>query len=112
MSVIGNNVGIGKLFGSNPSTITADSGLTKLKTENSAKDEFMALMDKSPAERMREILMQQLGVTEEDLKNMSPEDLEKFEQKLQDLIKEKVKQAMEQQKGQDVPGGLFASFIA
>lgn len=58
--------------------------------ELSAKDEFLKHQAMTPAQKMRAMMLAKLGVTEEQLKAMSPEDRAKVEQKLKDMIKQQV----------------------
>lgn len=72
----------------------AYSGLSASKSsplgETSAKDEFLKYAAMTPAEKMRAAMLAKLGVTEEELKAMSPEERAKVEQKLKDMVKEQV----------------------
>lgn len=52
----------------------------------------------SPAKMMRAMFLAQEGLTEEDLKNMSPEDRAKIEDKIAQKIKDTLRQQVEQQK--------------
>ena len=56
----------------------------------SAKDEFMDYAKMTPAQKMRAAMLSKLGVTEEQLKAMSPEERKKIEDKLKDMIKQQV----------------------
>ena len=58
--------------------------------ETSAKDDFLKYQAMTPAQKMRAMALAKLGVTEEQLKAMSPEDRAKIEQKLKDMIKQQV----------------------
>lgn len=58
--------------------------------ETSAKDEFLKYQAMTPAQKMRAAMLAKLGVTEEQLKAMGPEDRAKIEQKLKDMIKQQV----------------------
>jgi len=58
--------------------------------ETSAKDDFLKYQAMTPAQKMRAMILAKLGVTEEQLKAMSPEDRAKIEQKLKDMIKQQV----------------------
>lgn len=58
--------------------------------ETSAKDEFLKYQSMTPAEKMRAMMLAKLGVTEEQVKAMSPEERAKIEQKLKDMIKQQV----------------------
>jgi Fe-S cluster biosynthesis and repair protein YggX len=55
-----------------------------------AKDEFLDYQKMTPAEKMRAAMLAKLGVTEEQLKAMSPEDRKKIEDQMKDMIKEQV----------------------
>ncbi|HEY0328707.1 MAG TPA: hypothetical protein VGC77_06355 [Rhodopseudomonas sp.] len=75
--------------------LTKDDGsLTKSKTApQTAEEKFLAYAKMTPAEKIRDALLKSVGVTEDDLKNMSPKEREAIENK----IKEKIKQAAESQ---------------
>jgi hypothetical protein len=55
---------------------------------------FLEEAQKSPMERMREQILEQLGITEEDLAQMSPEERRATEDQIRRLIEEKFRQAM------------------
>jgi hypothetical protein len=61
--------------------------------------DFMAYASETPAQQMRDTILRQLGLTENDLKAMSPQDRAKVEQKIKDLIKQKVEQSTEKKTG-------------
>ncbi len=52
------------------------------------------IIGQTPGERMRAQVLRSLGLTEEDLKNMSPEDRKKIEEKIAKLIDENVKNSV------------------
>lgn len=56
----------------------------------SAKDEFLDYQKMTPAQKMRAAMLSKLGVTEEQLKAMSPEDRQKIEEQMKEMIKEQV----------------------
>jgi len=58
--------------------------------ETSAKDEFLKFQAMTPAQKMRAMMLAKLGVTEEEVKAMSPEKRAEIEQKLKDMIKQQV----------------------
>lgn len=60
-----------------------------------AKSEFLKWAHMTPAERMRANLLSSMGLTEDDVAAMSPEDRKKVEDKLRELIEAKVKQSAE-----------------
>lgn len=76
------------------STLSSGSGATApltptKKGAQSAVDEFMSWANMSPGERMRAGILQSMGLTEDDLKGMSPEKRKAVE----DAIADKIKQA-------------------
>jgi TPP-dependent pyruvate/acetoin dehydrogenase alpha subunit len=64
---------------------------------------------KSPAEKIRDALLQSVGVTEDELKNMTPEQRKDVEQKIADKIKEAMQKQTE--KGES-PKGFFTDITA
>lgn len=58
--------------------------------ETSAKDEFLKFQSMTPAQKMRAMMLAKLGVTEDQLKAMSPEERQKIEDKLKEMIKQQV----------------------
>ncbi|MBB5046692.1 hypothetical protein HNR60_001440 [Rhodopseudomonas rhenobacensis] len=75
--------------------LTKDDGsLTKSKpTPQTPEEKFLAYAKMTPAEKLRDAILKSIGVTEEELKNMSPKEREAIENK----IKEKIKEAAENQ---------------
>lgn len=59
----------------------------------SIEDQFLAEAHKTPAQRMREQILKALGITEEQLAQMPPEQRQAMEQRIKDLIEEKVREA-------------------
>lgn len=57
---------------------------------SSAREDFMKFQAMTPTQKMRALMLAKLGVTEEQLKAMSPEERAKVEQKLKDMIKQQV----------------------
>ncbi|WP_119422050.1 hypothetical protein [Desertibaculum subflavum] len=72
--------------------LDAESSDEKIDFARTPRDEFLDYMKKSPGERMIEDILRSMGLTKEDLANMSPEERAKVEA----LIKEKVEAAMQQ----------------
>jgi len=60
----------------------------------SATDIFLQEARKSPMERMREQVLEELGLTEESLGQMAPEERRAAEDKIREMIEEKLRQAM------------------
>jgi hypothetical protein len=65
----------------------------------SVEELFLQEARKSPMERMREQVMQALGVSEEELAAMPPEERRAMEDKIRELIEEKLRQGMNADKG-------------
>jgi hypothetical protein len=68
------------------SATARDSGL------DTAVQDFLDYAKKTPAERMRDAILKSMGLTEEDLKAMSPEKRKAVEE----TIRQKIKQAAEE----------------
>lgn len=92
------------------SGVTASTSAPTGIGETSAKDEFLKFQAMTPAEKMRAMMLAKLGVTEEQLKAMSPEERAKVEQKMKDMIKQQVQNDPEK-KGEDSKG-LVANILA
>ncbi|MEM5340770.1 hypothetical protein [Paraburkholderia azotifigens] len=96
------------------STNSATSGAsgTQAGTQADNKPGFKELLDQltdytkgSAGERLQKMILAKLGVTEEDLKNMSPEEREKVMQKVREMIRKEVeaqKQLEEMQKNNKI----------
>ena len=103
-----NNVGT---IGTGSTGNTARTGGTS-GTRARNQPSFKALLDEltdytkgSTAEQMQKAILAQLGVTEEDLKKMSPEEREKVMQKVREMLKKELeaqKQIEEMQKGNKI----------
>lgn len=58
-------------------------------------EEFMAWVQMTPAEKLRDRILKELGLTEEQLEAMDPEEQEKIEE----LIAQRIRDQLEQQHG-------------
>ncbi len=58
----------------------------------SATDLFLEEIQKDPIERMREQIMEELGVTEDDLAQMTPDERRAVEDQISTMIEEKLRQ--------------------
>ena len=67
----------------------------KADTPSSAVDEFRKFLDKTPEERMISQILSSMGLTEEDLKAMSPDELAKVQKEIARRVEEKIEQATE-----------------
>jgi len=79
--------------------LQASASSTGTATKTSATDEFKDYMSKSPAQRIREQLLKEMGLTEDDFKAMPPEKQQAITDQITALIqqKEAIKQAAAQQ---------------
>ena len=60
----------------------------------SAEDLFLEEAQKHPMERLREQILEELGLTEETLAQLPPEERSAMEDKIRQMIEEKLRQAM------------------
>lgn len=58
--------------------------------ETSAKTEFLDFMKMSTAEKMRAMVLKELGMTEEQVKNMPAEERKKIEAEILERMKKKL----------------------
>jgi len=58
-----------------------------------AVSDFLELAKKTPAERMRDAILKSMGLSEDDLKSMSPEKRKVVEETIRQKIKEAAEQA-------------------
>jgi TPP-dependent pyruvate/acetoin dehydrogenase alpha subunit len=65
----------------------------------SPADEFLALAQKSPAERMRDLILGKMGLTEQQLQAMDTESRKKIEEKIKEEIKKIVENSVEERTG-------------
>ena len=63
-------------------------------TEMSAMEKFLKEEQKTPMERMREQVFEALGLTEEALAQMTPDERRSAEDKIREMIEEKIRQGM------------------
>lgn len=64
-----------------------------------AQDEFLEFAAKSPAEKMRAMILSSLGITEEELAALPPEEQAKIEEKIKDMLEKKMKENAQKQTG-------------
>ncbi len=67
--------------------------------QTGARKEFSDFMKKSPAEQMRDQILKSMGLDEEKLKAMSPEQRKAIEDKIKEMIKTKIEEAEKEKKG-------------
>ena len=68
---------------------TSGSGMAAA-TDKTAKDDFLAYAQMTPAQKMRAAMLGKMGITEEQLKAMDPKERQKIEDKIKQQIKEQV----------------------
>lgn len=56
-------------------------------------EEFLAFAKMTPAEKIRYLMLKEMGLTEEELAALPPDERRKIEQKIEDAIKRKVEEA-------------------
>ncbi len=88
---------------------TSSTAAPTKQAEQTAEEKFLDYAKKSPAEKIRDALLKSVGVTEEELKNMTPEQRKEVEQKIADKIKEAMQKQTE--KGES-PKGFFTDIKA
>jgi hypothetical protein len=72
--------------------VGANDGLGAPAPTSNAREEFEKFATMSPAERMRASILQQLGVTEDQLAAMTPDQRKAMEQKITDKVREMVEE--------------------
>ena len=81
--------------GNPPSLKSRSGGLSA----DSVEEQFLKYARMSPAERMRASILGSMGLTEDDLSAMSAADRQKVEDKIKQMIEQKIKEA-QKEKGQ------------
>ena len=81
-----------------PGSAPAKSGAAKSGADTAVAD-FMAYAKMTPAQKMRAMILGDMKLTEKDLAAMDPKERAKIEQKIKDLIQEKVAQNVVKQTG-------------
>ncbi|POA51384.1 MULTISPECIES: hypothetical protein [unclassified Pseudomonas] len=82
-------------------------------TQSDALSDFKDYMSKSPEQRLRDSILKELGLTEEDLKNLPPERQMAINQEITQRMQDKVKLAKEeQQQSKDSVKPLEEKFLA
>lgn len=94
ISGIGGAGGIGGIYPTSGSV----SG-SSLATPPTPADEFLEYAKMSPAERIRAAILEELGITEEELEAMPAEAREAMEKQIAEKIKDKLEQAAEKKTG-------------
>lgn len=103
----------GSLGASSAAAVSAQAiGQTEETETPSAKDEFLEFMEMTPMERMRAQILRNLGVTEEQIAAMSPEERKKIEDKIRQIIEETVKREAEEKTAENTGADTTTSTTA
>lgn len=76
---------------------------------SSVQDKFLELAKMTPAERMRASILSSMGITEEQLASMPPEQRKAIEQKIADTLKQAAEKEMQKKPS---AAGFFADIKA
>lgn len=82
-----------------PNIFSGSAASSAEKLNKTPADEFLEYAKKSPAERIRAAILEELGITEEELEAMPAEAREAMEKTIAEKIKEKIEQAAEKKTG-------------
>ncbi|BBN56774.1 hypothetical protein TRE132_48990 [Pseudomonas chlororaphis subsp. aurantiaca] len=91
---------------------TASTAQANSATQSSALDEFKDYMSKSPEQRMRDRILEEMGITEEDLKNMPPEKQQAVAQEIAQRVQDKLKLAQVEKDTNGVDKQVTDKFLA
>ena len=86
-----------QVAGISAAEIKTDASKQSNEAKRSVLDEFMDWMQMSDAEKIRDRILKGMGLTEEDLENMEPEDREKIEEMIAQQIKDQTEIQIERQ---------------
>ncbi len=86
-----------QVAGISAAEIKTDASKQSNEAKRSVLDEFMDWMQMSDAEKIRDRILKGMGLTEEDLENMEPEDREKIEEMIAQQIKDETEIQIERQ---------------
>ena len=90
-----------QVAGISAAEIKTDASKQSNEAKRSVLDEFMDWMQMSDAEKIRDRILKGMGLTEEDLENMEPEDREKIEEMIAQQIKDETEMQIERQLASD-----------
>ena len=79
--------------------------------EQSATQKFLEEARKSPIERMREQIMEELGLTQDSLAQLAPDEKRAMEDKIAKMIEEKLRQGMGAEQGADTGAGSMIELV-
>ncbi|MFD2205584.1 hypothetical protein [Kiloniella antarctica] len=82
---------------------------TKTNSHKDAVEAYRDIVGKTPGERMRAQVLRSLGLTEEQLEQLPPDERKKVEEQISQLIDEKVKSSVAEGIAEQEAGGDTAS---
>jgi TPP-dependent pyruvate/acetoin dehydrogenase alpha subunit len=82
-----------------PNIFSGNAAGSAEKLKKSPVDEFLEIARQSPAERIRAAILEEMGITEDELENMGAAEREAMEKAIAERIKEKVLDTAEQKTG-------------
>lgn len=83
-----------------PATNTSKTSLTAKPAESqTAEQKFLEWAKMTPAERMHAQMLSQLGITEDQFKQMDPAAQQKIEEKIRDMIKKQAENGGDKRTG-------------
>lgn len=91
---------------------TASTAQANSATQGSALDEFKDYMSKSPEQRLRDRILEEMGITEEDLKNMPPAKQQAVAQEIAQRVQDKLKLAQVEKDASGVDKQVTDKFLA
>ena len=91
---------------------TASTAQANSATQGSALDEFKDYMSKSPEQRMRDRILEEMGITEEDLKNLPPEKQQAVAQEIAQRVQDKLKLVQVEKDASGVEKQVADKFLA
>ncbi|NBF02797.1 hypothetical protein GV819_10915 [Pseudomonas sp. Fl5BN2] len=91
---------------------TASTAQANSATETGALGEFKDYMSKTPEQRLRDSILKELGLTEEDLKSMPPERQLAINQEIAQRLQDKMQLAKEAKEIKDSAKPIDEKFLA
>lgn len=79
--------------------LPASSSLTSANTSKSAEDKFLEYAQETPAQRLFDSVLGQLGLTKDQFNALSPDEQQKVAQKIQQLIEQQAQNGGNKQSG-------------
>ncbi|WP_047288646.1 hypothetical protein [Pseudomonas protegens] len=91
---------------------TASAAQATSATETGALSEFKDYMSKTPEQRLRDSILKDMGLTEEDLKNLPPERQLAINQEIAQRLQDKMQLAKEEKEAKNSAKPVDEKFLA